>query len=198
MSDDLLPKTAKPFERAIAGAGARMLTVDTDVIRRSRNPSRCSATFLPFLAWERSVHFWAPGDDVGNRARIQSAFTDHLNYGSPDALEAEIALDTAQTIEIREFWEERDLSWPYFVVNSIVAPGVVPDLDAVWRSAITRKNVRDMPIVRARVTQPPAQVAAGAAHRVMISTRTVTPVAREPHVGAAHRLLPKIQLRPLK
>jgi phage tail P2-like protein len=198
MSDDLLPSNATPFERALSSAGERMLSVDTDVIRRERDPSRCAAAFVPFLAWERSVHFFDPADEAGNRSRVQSAFNDHLNYGSPDALEAEIALDTGQNVHLVEFWEERDLSWPDFVVESLITPGdAAPDLDALMASALKRKNVRDMPHVRTRVVQPPAIVSAGAAHRVLLTIGNATRTLPSPAVGAAHRLLQTNQVRPL-
>jgi phage tail P2-like protein len=196
--DDLLPPKATPLEQALAGAGARMSTLDSDAIRRERRPADCSAAFVPFLAWERSVHFYDPVDEAGNRARVESAFEDHLNYGSPDALQAEIALETGQNVKLVEFWQERDLVWPYFIVESVIAPGdAPPDLDAVWASAVKRKNTRDMPKVRTRVVQPPALRAVGAAHHVSIR---ITPAATTPilpHVGAVQRLLPKIQVRPL-
>lgn len=197
MSDDLLPASATTFERALSGAGARLLAADSDVIRRSRDPSRCSAQFVPLLAWERSVRLYDPSNTAWNRARIANAFAEHCAVGSPAALESEIAFDTGQTIEIVEFWQERDLRWPYFAVNAVVAPGVVPDLDAVWSSAIARKNVRDMPIVRTRVVQPPAQQFFGASQRLALTLRNATRPALEPHVGAAQRLLPTNRVRPL-
>jgi hypothetical protein len=175
-----------------------MLTADSAAIRRERAPANCDAAFLPFLAWERSVHFYDPDDEAGNRSRIQSSFNDHLNYGSPDALEAEIALDTAQSVNLKEFWEERDLVWPEFVVESVIAPGdPAPDLDALMASALKRKNVRDMPRVRTRIAQPPAAVYAGAAHRVLLTIGNSTQTLPGPFVGAAHRLLQTIQVKPL-
>lgn len=194
----LLPANASDFEWANSQTSARLLDLPVAKIQQEREPANCDAAFLPFLAWERSVHFWDPNDVAGNQSRIESSFNDHLNYGTPDALEAEIALDTGQTIQIREFWEERDLTWPDFVVESVINPGdPAPDLDAVWTSAIKRKNVRDMPKVRTRVIQPPASVSIGAAHRLVITMRTATQVPLPPFVGAAHRLMPKMRVRPL-
>lgn len=198
MSDDLLPSNATPFERAISGAGARMLSVDADAIRRERDPSRCDAAFVPFLAWERSVHFYDPADESGNRSRIESSFNDHLNYGSPDALQSEIALDTGQAVHLVEFWEERDLTWPDFVVESVIVPGdPAPDLDAVMASALKRKNVRDVPHVRTRVIQPAAVLNVGAAHHISMRITPAATVPMLPNVGATHRLLPHLQVRPL-
>lgn len=199
MSDDLLPPRTSPLQRALSGAGARMLTVDTDAIRRERDPSRCGAVFVPFLAWERSVHFYDPADDAGNRSRIQSSFNDHLNYGSPDALEAEIALDTGQNAHLVEFWEERDLTWPDFVVESVINPGdAPPDLDAVMASALKRKNVRDVPHVRVAVLQPTGVVNVGAtqsiAMRIVNAVKSPSP---PPYVGAGQRLTMQLQVKPL-
>jgi len=198
VTDDLLPPNAMPLERAISGAGARMLAVDVDAIRVARQPANCAASFLPFLAWERSVHFWNPGDDAGNRARVESAFNDHLNYGSPAALEGEIALDTGLTIAIREFFEA-GLAWPYFTVEVVVKPGdPTPDLAGAWASALRRKNTRDMPILKERLDQPPAAVAVAAA--VNITQRIVIPPTTPPApafvVAATRRVISSISIKP--
>lgn len=199
MSRDLLPTNATAFEKANSETSSRLLDLDVAAIRRERDPARCDAAFVPFLAWERSVHFYDPADDAGNRSRIESSFQDHLNYGSPDALEAEIALDTGQTVRLIEFWQERDLTWPDFVVESVIAPGdPQPDLDAVMASALKRKNVRDMPIARLGLRQPPGLVNVGATQAVsMRIANAVKPPPPPPYVGAAQRLTLQTQVRPL-
>ncbi len=194
----LLPSNASAFEVAQSQASARLFDLNVAVIERSRDPAHCDPAFTPFLAWERSVHFYDPSDEAGNRARTETSFSDHLAYGAPPALEAEIALDTGQNVRIREFFEERDLVWPDFVVESIIAPGpAMPDLDALMASAIARKNVRDFPIVRTFVTQPPAPVYVGCCHSISIAMRPASkPAPCGPFVGAGQRLMPRMQVNP--
>lgn len=197
-ADDLLPPNATAFERAESAADARVLSADVDAIRRARDPPRCPAAITPFLAWERSIHFYDPDDDAGNRARIASSFADHGSYGSPPALEAEIALDVGFPVVVKEWFEERDLAWPGFVVEVPMAPGPsLPDLDAALASAMTRKNVRDMPRARARVEQPPAALFCGAATRIGIRAANTARVPVGPFVGATSRFLPQIKVFPL-
>ncbi len=201
---DLLPPNRTPFEYALGMTSARILNVDTQAIRRERDPMQCAAAFLPFLAWERSVHHYTGTDQAADAASVASSFDDHLSYGAPAALEAEIALDTGQTIRVVEFFEENDLIWPEFVAESVVNPGdPVPDLAAVRASALVRKNVRDrLHSVRTRGRQPPACVQIGAAAHVSPNVQVLPAVIPPPlpniEIGAATRVFPAAQILPLK
>ncbi len=197
-ADDLLPPNATPFERAQSAADRRVLSADVDAIRRARDPAACPSAVTPFLAWERSVHFYDPADEPGNRARTASSFSDHAAYGSATALEAEIALDIGSPVAIREWFEERDLVFPDFVVEVAMAPGPTPpDLSAALASAMRRKNVRDMPRPRVRVTQPPAALFVAAAQRIGLSVANRVAARPMPAVGATSRFLPQIKVHPL-
>jgi len=195
--DDLLPGAATEFERAHAKTSARILATDTAVIRRERDPAQCDAAFLPFLAAERSVHHYA-GDAATKRARTAASFDDHLAYGTPAALEAEIAQDTGQQVRVVEFFDDGALEWPDFVVESYVDPGVPPpDLDAVMRAAIRRKNVRDWPsAVRPHYRNGHGDLFHGAATSFSVRVRTVEPAAPNIFHGAAARFLPQIRTTP--
>lgn len=196
----LLPGNATAFEVANSQVAARLFDLNVGVIEQSRLPAQCDAQFVPFLAWERSVHFYNPADVAGNRARIESSFNDHLNYGSPSALEAEIALDTGQSIHIVEFFEEADLVWPEFVVASVINPGdPLPDIDALMASAMMRKNVRDWPQPRVHARQPVASVYVGAATGVVITATILatTPLPPQVTVGAATGVLVSAKILPL-
>jgi phage tail P2-like protein len=203
-TDDLLPPSATPWMRVNSKVSARILDTDADVIRRERDPSRCDAQFVPFLAWERSVHFYAPNDEAGNRARVASSFQDHVNYGSPAALEAEIALDTGYRIEVVEFFQDASLVWPWFFVQAVINPGdPLPDMKgAVMKSALNRKNVRDMPAVRIRVQQPAGALYVGAACNFAIQAKIFPQAAPPPppqiRVGAAARFFPLNKILPQK
>lgn len=170
ISRDLLPPNATPFERALSETSARILGVDIDIIRRSRHPGVCPAEFVAPLAWERSVHYWRAGDDAGNRARVAASFVDHLAYGSPTALEAEISLDVGAPIRLREFFEV-GLQWPEFLLEIAAVDDVAPSLAAaVWRSALRRKNVRDWPIV-SYVSRRPGPLHVATAMRAALTFR---------------------------
>ncbi len=198
-ADDLLPPNATPFERAGSGADRRVLSADVDAIRRARLPAECPSAFVPFLAWERSVHFTDRADEAGNRARTQSSFADHGSYGSPSALEGEIALDVGAPVLVTEFFERSDLDWPFFAVEAVMAPGATPpcDLDALWQSALKRKNVRDMPLIGVRVVQPPAIASVAAATVVSMRMKNVASIPVGPFAGATSRFLPQIKVFPL-
>ena len=197
-ASDLLPPNATPWEKAMSATDQRLLAAPTHLVRTERQPATCDAQFVAPLAWERSVHHWVPGDDAGNRTRIAQSFCDHGLYGSPAALENEIALDTGQAVEIVEFNQERDLAWPDFVVRSVIAPGdAMPDVDALKTSVLKRKNVRDWPIVRPHVVNPPGAIYVGVAHSISIRISALTPINPGPFVGAGQRLLPQMKVYPL-
>ncbi len=201
----LLPPNATAWERSNeAVSGPRMEGLPVSAIRQARDPEACATVFLAGLAWERSVHFWDPGDAAGNRARVASSWTDHLVYGAPAALEAEIALDTGLTIAVREFFEVPGLVWPEFVADAVVDPGdAAPDMTAVIASALARKPVRDV-LARARVfaVQQPASVLVSAATfaspKVVVLPLGGAPPLPQVLVGAASRVIEIATVYPLK
>ena len=147
----LLPDNRTAWEAALSGTSDRLWGLDTDAIRRQRRPDLCTAAWLPLLGWERSVHYWSEGDEAANRARTGTSFEDHLAYGSPEALEAEIAQDVGHPVQLREYFEVPGGAWPDFYVDLALdqaRPETWPTLDAVMTSAVRRKNVRDWPTVR--------------------------------------------------
>jgi phage tail P2-like protein len=200
----LIPDTSTAYEKAQAEVSGRLLNVDTAAIRRERDPLQCEAAFVPYLAWERSVHHWA-GVDATDRASTASSFADHLSYGAPPALENEIALDTGLTVAITEFFERpQDLVWPEFMIDVVIEPGAPnPNLDGVLKSAIRRKNVRDWPAkLRVRGLQAEAPQLIGATTHVSPSVTILPATAIRPlpqiYVGAALRTVPTVTIAPLK
>lgn len=196
--DDLLPGNATDFERAQSKTSARILDTDTGVIRRERVPAQCDEAFLPFLAAERSVHHYA-GDLATKRARTAASFSDHLAYGTPSALEQEIALDTGLDVRVVEYFEERQFEFPDFAVDLVLEQGETPpqDLEPVRRSALQRKNVREtLAAVRIRYERPPGDLFHGAATH--ISPRISNAFAPAPNLfhGAVSRILPQQRITP--
>jgi len=203
-ANDLLPPNATPFERAQSAQDNRLLDADVAAIRRERDPTRCDAGFVAPLAWERSVHFWDPNDDAGNRARVASSFADHGTFGSASALEAEIALDVGFAVKVREFNQLARLEWPDFVVDVAINPGdAPPDVAAVRKSAEARKNPRDtLAAVRLVANHPPSPLYVGAASTVRPNVKILPLGGAKPapqlHVAAASRVLPQIKILPLR
>ena len=200
----LLPGNATVLETSLSlSANARMGNVDVEAVRREREPQTCDAVFLPLLGFERSLHHWVGGDAPGNAKKIAASFADHLSYGSPSALEAEIAADTGQTIRLREFYEYASV-WPGFKIDTIINPGdASPNLAAANASAVARKNVRDLyEGARIFARQPPSPAIVGAATH-MSSFLTIYPVGgnRPPptlFTGAASRALGVNKILPLR
>lgn len=197
----LTPPNATPLERVLGEAGARLLDLDADVIRRSRIGATAPKSLLTMLAAERSLHH--PSDEEATqRARIDASFDDHRRYGSPAALEAEIAADTGQTVRVIEYFERADLSWPDFMVEALIAPGdAAPDLAPVVASTLRRKNVRDhLAKARVRASQPAAALVAGAATHVSPRLRILPEGQHKPapqvFVGASTRALPRVAILP--
>lgn len=118
------------------------------------------------------------------RVRIDSSFADHLSYGTPDALEKEIALDVGAPVRIKEFWEVAGATWPDFFVAIPVGPDqpTPPDAVDVLNSALRRKNVRDWPNVRleARETPMSLKVSVGSQVRLTIKSLPVDGIVRSP------------------
>lgn len=201
-ADDLLPGNATAWERAQSKTSARLLGTDTDVIRRERDPLHCDKQFLPFLGMERSVHHYTGTNEALDRARTASSFQDHASYGAPAALEREIAQDTGQDVRVIEFFEEQGLEWPDFVVETAIDPGAPrPDLAALWESAIRRKNVRDMPVLRVRGRQPVSPLYVAAATHMNAAVRILPedalPPPKQLFIGAAQRSIVTTRILPL-
>lgn len=198
--DDLLPANATALERALSQVAARLLEAPVHVIRAARVGATAPRALLGHLAWERSVHH-PTADEAAMRARIDSSFADHLSYGAPAALEAEIALDTGLTIRVVEAWERPYLVWPDFLVEVVIDPGdPAPDVGAAWRAAVRRKNVRDWPSARVFARQPEGALYMGAATHVSPRVKILPEGGAKPapqmFIGAAIRTLPRVKILP--
>ena len=196
------PTTA--FEAAHSAVDQRLLAENTDIIRQEREAGTCTATLLPFLAWERSLHHWTGTNDALDRARTASSFEDHAGYGSPLALEAEMRIDLAyEDVTIREYFEVKGFEWPDFQVRVGVTPdgATPPAYTDVIASAIRRKNVRDWPGQVSYEVEESGPFAIGAVS-VLNATINLLPLDPRPvnlagvYFGVAGNLTGTINLRP--
>lgn len=201
--DNLLPPNEPtPFQDAQSQTSARLLDAPHQVIRDARKGATAPKQLLAFLAWERSVHH-PTSDEAVMRQRIDSSFADHLSYGTPDALAAEIELDTGVAVRVVEYFEEPGLEWPDFVMDAEFELGALqPDVSGVMASALMRKNVRDWPAgVRLRPKQPVGDLFTGAAtfvgHVLRIAPLDEAPPSRGLFIGAATRVIQSLRIAPL-
>jgi phage tail P2-like protein len=208
---DLLPPNATPLESAHSAEDNRILAADVDAIRRERDPTRCDAAFVAPLAWERSIHFWDPNDDAANRARVASSFADHGAYGSPPALEDEIALDAGLPVKVREFFELARLVWPEFTVDvAVELQGAEPLViaSAAWAGGFAPLGASGPPGATIAAPLPAASaidiaaVTASALARknvrdVLAAVRLVANQPASPlYVGAAASVRPSVTVLP--
>lgn len=200
--DDLLPGNATALERALSQVSARLLEAPVRVVRAARVGASAPAALLGHLAWERSVHHQS-GDEAALRARIDTSFEDHLAYGSPAALEAEIALDAGVAVRVVESHERPYLDWPDILIEVVIEPGdPTPNLVGVMRAAIGRKNVRDWPsALRVAARQPAGGLYIGAGVQVSSRVRILPEDTYTPgppiHIGAATRTLTRVRILPM-
>ncbi|BAQ50417.1 phage tail protein I [Methylobacterium aquaticum] len=111
----LLPSHATPREAAHAAVEARLddRAAQAAAIAALKDPATCPATYLPYLAWERSVDVYDPAwpEDV-RRAVIAAAPLVHALKGTPAAVKAVLAalkIDATVT----EWWETTPRGRPY-------------------------------------------------------------------------------------
>ncbi len=88
MTQDLLPISATPQERALSKAtGQRIESIPVD-IRNLWNSDKCPAVFLPWLAWALSVDLWNDEwSEEQKRAVIKASIGIHRIKGTPVAVE---------------------------------------------------------------------------------------------------------------
>lgn len=200
--DDLLPSNSTSYERAQSETSARLLDVDTDVIRRARDPLHCPIELLPMLAWERSVDRWDGLSEAERRAEIAGSFDRHARKGTPAAIEAEIQRDTGASVRVQQ-WFEYGGAFPRFRVLVAQPRGPWTFPVGVRASALRRKNVRDVLDGVVAVAREEGTVFVGAAlavgRRIVIYPQASGPqiIDGAAYVGAALGVIRKITIQPL-
>ncbi|PFH10859.1 phage tail P2-like protein [Collimonas sp. PA-H2] len=106
-----LPPNAKPLERALATACARIDTL-TVPVRYVRNPDTCPVDLLPFLAWEFSVDRWDDAwPEAMQRAAIKAAYYIHKHKGTIAAVR-QVVEALGYRIAITEWWQMTPMGVP--------------------------------------------------------------------------------------
>jgi phage tail P2-like protein len=96
----LLPASATPLERALAGAGARLqeLPVPIDLLKQ---PLQVPAAFLPFFAWEVSTDVWFRAwPEATKRAIAARSIELHRKKGTAYALQEYVRYAGGQVLDI--------------------------------------------------------------------------------------------------
>ena len=110
----LLPPGAFHQERAQEQAGReQILTLDTNMVRKVKNPDSCPAHLLPWLAWEYAVDFWEDGwTEAEKRQVIRDAAYVHQHRGTVGAVRRSLSAVSLPTAVV-EWWEDSPRRLPY-------------------------------------------------------------------------------------
>ena len=110
----LLPPSAIQAERAQEQAGGELsLSLDTDMVRKAKNPDTCPAHLLPWLAWEFAVDFWEDSwTEEQKRKVIKDAAYVHQHRGTAGAVRRSLSAVDLPTTVI-EWWEDEPKRLPY-------------------------------------------------------------------------------------
>lgn len=141
----LLPPSAITSERAQEKATTEsILTLDTDMVRKVKNPDTCPSHLLPWLAWEFAVDFWQDDwSEEQKRQILRDAAYVHQHRGTAGAvLRALSAVGVPATI--KEWWQDTPRKAPYtFRVELTLREGADSVLYSRVRALVVKaKNLR--------------------------------------------------------
>ncbi|EPZ2455451.1 phage tail protein I [Citrobacter youngae] len=141
----LLPPGAFHEERAQEQASAEQIaTLDTNMVRKSKNPDTCPAHLLPWLAWEHAVDFWDDNwTEAQKRQVIKDAAYVHQHRGTAGAVRRSLGSVNLPTTVV-EWWEDTPRAAPYtFRIEVQSSEGVSDALYHQIRQLTDRtKNLR--------------------------------------------------------
>lgn len=82
----LLPPASLHQERAQEQAGREQIrALDTDMVRKVKNPDTCPLHLLPWLAWEFAVDFWDDSWTEQEKGRLSVMQLMYTSTGGPPA-----------------------------------------------------------------------------------------------------------------
>lgn len=144
MSDDLLPSSASPQERALALTVARVSDVPP-AVRDVWNPDTCPSALLPWLAWAFSVDAWDTGwSDLQKRDTIKSAVAVQKHKGTIGAVRDAIAA-LGLDCQVQEWFAQIPAGAPYtfnLLLNATQTGADLPTLQNLQGVVETYKNLR--------------------------------------------------------
>lgn len=110
----LLPPSAIHPERAQEQASTELIAaLDTDMVRKVKNPDTCPAHLLPWLAWEFAVDSWEEAwTEEEKRQVIRDAAYVHQHRGTAGAVRRSLSAVSLPT-KVVEWWEDTPRKDPY-------------------------------------------------------------------------------------
>lgn len=141
----LLPPSALKPERAQEQATTEnILMLDTDMVRKVKNPDTCPHHLLPWLAWEFAVDFWQDDwSEEQKRQILKNAAYVHQHRGTPGAVLRALSV-MGVPAAIKEWWQDTPRRKPYtFRVELFLQDGADKMLYRQVRALVMKaKNLR--------------------------------------------------------
>jgi phage tail P2-like protein len=141
----LLPPSALNSERAQEQATTEnILILDTDMVRKVKNPDTCPPNLLPWLAWEFAVDFWQDDwSEAQKRQILRDAAYVHQHRGTVGAVLRALSA-VGVPAAIKEWWQDTPRRAPYtFRVELFLREGADSVLYSRVRALVIKaKNLR--------------------------------------------------------
>jgi phage tail P2-like protein len=168
VSNDLLPSSATPQERAMAETIARVSDVPV-LVRESWNPDTCPAELLPWLAWAFSVDEWDVGwSEQERREVIKNSLFVHKKKGTISAIDRALG-PLGYLIDVVEWFEESPPAAPYtfkIVVGTADKPVTADLYPKVERIVMANKNLRSQMTGITIKSEIPGQIYCGSTTQI--------------------------------
>lgn len=108
----LLPPSAAPGTRALAGALARISDVPVP-LRQLWNPYTCPLALLPWLAWALSIDAWKSyWPESVKRERVAQAIAIQRHKGTAESVRA-VVQSFGGAVQLREWWQQSPAGTPH-------------------------------------------------------------------------------------
>ncbi len=141
----LLPPGALKEERSIEQTGSeQIMALDTDMVRKVKNPDTCPSHLLPWLAWEFAVDFWDDSwTEEEKRQVIRDAAYVHQHKGTAGAVRRSLGAVSLPTTVV-EWWEETPRREPYTFRVEVYSQQEIDDVlySRIRRQVEKAKNLR--------------------------------------------------------
>ena len=143
----LLPPSAIHPGRAQEQASTELITaLDTDMVRKVKNPDTCPAHLLPWLAWEFAVDSWEEAwTEEEKRQVIRDAAYVHQHRGTAGSVRRSLSAVSLPTTVI-EWWEDTPRKDPYTFRVEVYSLQAVDEAlyQRIRRQVDKAKNLRSL------------------------------------------------------
>ncbi|PKB88496.1 phage tail protein I [Ewingella americana] len=123
----LLPPASSALERRLAEACADMADLDVP-LRQLWDPATCPVSFLPYLAWSRSVDRWDENWPESTKRRvIQSSWFIHRHKGTIGAIRR-VVEPLGYLMNVTEWWETNDEAGTFRLDIGVLETGITEEM----------------------------------------------------------------------